>query len=90
MIQDYTTEELRAELERREGPEEKVPEMLSEFNLEELIAHCQEYINGLDPKSNEWLADPEETIYQCAIETLYGDDIWEWIHSKTEENGRNK
>lgn len=64
--------------------------MLSEFNLEELIGCCQEFIESLDPKSDAWLADPEETIYQCAIETLYGDDIWEWIHRKQEEHDRDK
>ena len=83
MIKDLSTEELKAELLRRENEEKASakPKAISDPPFTNLRKMCQDYIDGL---ANDGYVDDDldHYIFETAMTTLYGDDVWKWINGK--------
>lgn len=81
-LQNLSDDVLKAELERRVkiAKENNKPKPLTVIDLKPLSEVCRQYIDDLD--HNGW-ADEDYThfIYETAVETIYGKDIWDWINS---------
>lgn len=54
------------------------PEPLTVINLDNLILICQEYIDTLT-KNGYVKDDFDHYIFECAMETVYGKDIWKYV-----------
>lgn len=72
-----TTEELRAELERREKA--NIPEMIPNpdlTRLKEYLLYAQEFFeeHGREPK------DFEHYVYEKVMEAFYGPSYWSWLN----------
>lgn len=90
MFENVSTQELQAELKRRQAEleqEEKEqaiaekPKQLEIANLDSLRKICQEYIDELDSK--EFVdEDYDNYIYEVALECIFGKDVWKWINKK--------
>ena len=56
-------------------------------DFDKVIKTCERFIDGLDeeiytPKNIDMM---EHYIFEEIIDTLYGEDAWEWINKKIEE-----
>lgn len=70
-LKDFSDEELLAELDRRKKPKFN-PKQISECNFTKLYSETIESIEfGYDIKR----------IWETAVETIYGPDIWEKLNS---------
>ena len=77
-LQDYTRQELEAELERR-NLENKKPVMLEDPDLSNLKAMLQELIDSI--AKDRWLdSDDKQFVYQEAMKTFFGRDVFLWIN----------
>lgn len=82
---NLSTEELQAELERRqqEQKEANKPKMITEgIDLAELVITCQEYIDNLFKGEYFDRDDYQHYIYEEALKALYGKDIFNWINKQ--------
>jgi hypothetical protein len=80
-LQTYTTEELEEELERRKKQKEEIPEPLASVDYSNIYNMCTMYIYDLHQYGEE-SKDFEHYLFECALETIYGKDIWFWINEK--------
>ena len=83
MLRTYDDDELRAELERRERrrlalPRAKADNDINWSNLLECLNEGLEHLerNGYHGK------DFEHYVFECAIETVYGRDVWKWWNER--------
>ena len=83
MFTDVGTEELKAELARREQDAKQVsaPQPREMPNYSQLIAVCHDYIHEL---ATLGYADEDypHYIYEAALTAIYGEDVWKFINSK--------
>lgn len=82
VLQQFSIEELQEELnKRKEIKNLKKPELLEFFDLSKLKSMCQSYINDIDElgHTNE---DTIQYIFECAIETFFGHEVWSYINKK--------
>jgi hypothetical protein len=83
-LSKYSTEELRAEIERRiKGP----PKRKSNPDFSKLISYLEEQVNILASDASVHSPDDEiqTSIFELAGKTLYGEDfvnIWNDLHSR--------
>jgi hypothetical protein len=78
-LEDFSDEDLKSELKRRELLKSKIPERLSKekINLTKTIKCCDDYINSIHNNH----PDPDiEYIFEAALEAIYGEKIWAWIN----------
>jgi hypothetical protein len=79
-INDYTIEELEKIIEDKKRNKAKRPKLNYNPDYAQLISLCIEIMDkidaGIDDKNNI------SYVYETAMETLYGEDVWEWIDSK--------
>ena len=80
-LENISTDELKAELERREkqvGEAEK-PRQLDHQDYGPLRKICQDYIDDLDDLRcvDE---DHSHYIFECAMEAVFGKSVWGWIN----------
>jgi len=62
------------------GDTEK-PTMIETPDLKELKKICQDYINSI--ATDEWVdEDYPHYIYEVAIETLFGKNVWDFINRR--------
>lgn len=81
MLENISTDDLQAELERRKKVHSPKPAQVQIVNLEPLWKLCTAYINDLDEKGyvDE---DHSHYIFEAAMEVFYGKGVWNWINSK--------
>ena len=82
MLENISTEELKAVLYRRQKAEQELlkPKQLKSPNIEPLQKICQEYIDEL--VKDGYVDDNfDHDIYECAMETIFGKDVWKFINS---------
>lgn len=80
-LKNYNTEELQAEIDRRNQSKASTPQPLENLDYTHLTKMCNAYIAdvekyGLDGVIDDW----REYIFEAAIETVYGDNVWKWIN----------
>lgn len=82
-LEQYSAEDLQAELERREKAEREraKPKPLDNPDWASVLKECQWYIDechahGYEPK------DSRHYIYASTIAAIYGPDVWDWINDK--------
>lgn len=83
MIDDISTEDLQAELDRRQKVKQELlkPKQLLLPDIEPLQRTCQDYIDAI-VKDGYVHASLEHYIFECAMETVFGEDVWQFINSK--------
>ena len=83
MLDDFTDEQLQAEVERREeiARQESMPKQLETIVLAPLQQTCQEYINLLSAGGHD-SPDLREDIFEVAVEMFFGKSVWEWIEGQ--------
>ena len=77
-LTEYTEEELENELKLRKN-DNNFPKKLDKYDLKDLEEICKEYLN----KVRKGIVIGNESNYyivECAIETIYGEKIWDWIN----------
>lgn len=83
-IEEIDTDDLRKELERREIEEktQAIPRAVESPDLTALKEICREYIDDLaeDGRADE---DYNEYVFEVAIQTFYGDSVWEWVSARS-------
>ena len=84
-LNDFSTKELEAELERRKQFSKK-PETLDlkEIEWEHVLSYVEEGVSQLDsglglPK------DFENELFETVMEVVYGSDIWQWWNNKVNQ-----
>ena len=79
-LSEFSDDELEAEVERRKRGVK--PKMLQISDISKLIGVCQRYIDDVD--SNDYNEDNDWSnyIYEEAIETFFGKDVWNWINDR--------
>lgn len=62
----------------------EMPQELAKPNLAKLQATVRDYIEylGSGNYSDDGASDYEHCIFEAAVETMYGDQVWNWINSK--------
>ena len=81
-IDEYTTEAIEEELERRKKLQEQreKPTQLESFDLGPLMKIGEEYIEFLMSDDHGEGSEWDHYIYETAVEMLYGKDVWDWIN----------
>jgi hypothetical protein len=83
VIQSFTDDDLKAELERRER-ERAAGAKPRELELQtwgEVQKMCLDYIDEID--KNGWVDDDlEHYIFEGAMSATFGPDVWGWINKK--------
>lgn len=79
-LEEYTDEELRRELrERKEKSiKEGLPLKLENFDFSPLADECEEYLLYIATYRSD-SDQRENNIYELAMETIYGEKVWDWI-----------
>ena len=80
-FEQFTDEQLKAELERREkeAKQKAKPQQLEELNLARLRKICQDYIDEVE--RDAWASeDTRHYIYEIALETVFGEDVFNWVN----------
>ena len=76
--------DLKEELAKREklAKEKAKPKPLSDPNYTDLFQCCEQYINYLHHGNHttNGIYDLKQWIFESAMETIYGPDIWMWIN----------
>jgi hypothetical protein len=78
LLKEATTEELQNEIIKRG---KKIPKSIDNPDFDFLKECCLDYlvtINDSDTCDNE-IEDDKSAIYEAALITIYGKDIWKWI-----------
>jgi hypothetical protein len=77
----YSVDALQAEIERRKNEAPTKPELTGRIELENLLKLCKAYIENLD--LNGYVdEDFEHYIFEAAMQTFYGGDIFKYINAK--------
>jgi hypothetical protein len=60
------------------------PEQLQQFNLDELLLQCEAYLSGIESGElhEDEQSDAHHYIFEAAMKSFYGPDVFEWINSK--------
>jgi hypothetical protein len=58
------------------------PTLLKNIDLEDLENLCQEYLDYIDSEEYCGDSDYDHFIFEKAMETLYGEDIFDYINDK--------
>lgn len=87
-LEDFSTEELRKEIEKRGYEQEKIesmPKPLENPDFSFLSEQCKAHI--LEMTSIDYCedncSDNAHYIYEAAMQAVYGKDIWTWINKQT-------
>lgn len=82
MIEKFTDEQLKDELERRQKKviESGKPVQLDIPDLTDLRNACQEYIDDIAINHNRVDEDWPHWIYEAAMIALYGENVFRWIN----------
>jgi len=75
MLQNYSTEQLEEEILKRKNFKKEKPKLLKNVNVVALRKLCSKYIDFVDSDDNDYAG----YIFEVAMTTFYGDDIWEWV-----------
>lgn len=81
-LKNYTKKELEKELERRQKMELNKPKLLQEMDFKELIEMCKDFLNQIE-KENYYSEELEHYIFEKAIESVFGKNVWEYINTNT-------
>jgi hypothetical protein len=78
----YSDDDLRAELRRREGlAAVSEPKKLLAPNLEKLSYLCTEHLRLIACGTRD--EDMPHYIYEAAMEAFYGKDVWKFVNART-------
>ena len=79
-LKDYTIDELEEEILRRKL---QIPTMIpmGAMNIKNLRNLCSGYVKLLATGNTVNKTNREHTIYETAMETVYGPKIWKWMKS---------
>jgi hypothetical protein len=80
-IKDFSTEELKKELEKRILSKKRPVPIINAAEgsgLDILISYCENYIDALINDDDD-IKDYEHYIYELAMEMIYGKAIWRWL-----------
>lgn len=84
-LSEISSDELRKEIERREIVS-TMPKLrlvpAGDGLMFELQNLCQSYIDSL--AGEKYFKDAENHIFEAAITTFYGADVWDWINERVE------
>ncbi len=82
MLDNISTEVLQKVLDQRRETEQELlkPKQLKSPNIEPLQEICQEYIDELE-KDGYINEDYDHYIFESAMETIFGKDVWKFINS---------
>ncbi len=82
MIKNISTENLQAEIDRRQKVKEKrlIPKLIETPDIKPLQTICQNYTNELI-KNGYVRDDLEHYIFETAMETVFGKNVWQFINS---------
>jgi len=60
------------------------PKELKQPNFSALIAEVQAYIEymGSEDYHEDGASDYEHSVFEAAIEAVYGPDVWKWVNDK--------
>lgn len=58
------------------------PEIQQNIDLLDLKNVCQEYINYINSEEYHEDNDYKHYIYETALETIFGKDVWDFVNSK--------
>jgi hypothetical protein len=79
-MHQFTNKELEDELERRKR-EEKLPKRLRDLDISVLTSCIEEQVKRVSEGDCK-LEDFEHTIFELAMEAMYGVKIWSWWNKR--------
>ncbi len=89
MFDNFTDDQLRNEVKRREEVERKnkVPKIVNNPDFSELQSACQSYINAFTNKDDDgdFIDAPhkfEHYVFENAIEAFFGKNVFDWINEQ--------
>ncbi|GAH32501.1 unnamed protein product, partial [marine sediment metagenome] len=82
-IQEFSDQELKAELSQREEKrcQSNKPQMFTNPNYEKLKALGQEYIDTLFNEGRQ-KKDADYYFLETAMTALFGPGVWDWINER--------
>jgi len=81
-LEDYSIENMEAEIARRKRAKQALPERLPVPNIDKLRDMVDDYIEDIiakDYEDDDW----EHYIYEGTMVAFYGDAIWNWFKERT-------
>ena len=78
-IRNFTSEELKSELERRET--QPMPRPLEQMSFDKVIDRCKHAVEHLYHEGRE-ATDVGRWVFEDAMEAVYGTDIWGWYNEQ--------
>ena len=85
-VRDFTTDQLEEELRRRreEVYRAERPQRVNQIDWNPLAMMIDDYIDNLYNK--KWPGkDLEHYVFETAVNTLYGKDVWPWVRKRVNE-----
>jgi len=79
MLETISTEDLQLEIDRRERGGLAKPKQIENPDIKLLVQRCQDFIDILDRDGCLNSTDPQTLIVECAMETFFGANVWEYI-----------
>lgn len=78
-LQEFTEDELRAELARREVVQQvRKPRRIYEPNWAPVVQLCQQYVDDL--AAGERIdSDTDTYVYEAVLTAIFGDSVWNYI-----------
>jgi hypothetical protein len=76
----FSTEELQAEIEKRNGR----PKPKENINWLKVLEHCQSYIFYIEEYGYSPDTEVHYRLFKLVMEEIYGNNVWHWISDHIE------
>ena len=83
-LKDCSIKDLELALQEKKNDLNEKPQIKDNIDLKNLITLLEAHVGAL--KHGERTKDDKHYIYEEAMQTFYGENIWEWINSTRELN----
>lgn len=80
-----STDEIEAELKRRKEAEKEKPEPINGIFPKGMQDLCEDYVNEVWSKGYEYGADFKHYIFENAVESVFGKDIFEKLNKRNND-----
>lgn len=79
-LQDYSDEQLKAELKKREATPKSIPVKLEKIDFEPVVEMIDRIIERAKSK-RYWDEDYEGYIFEAVVKAIYGESFFDWLNS---------
>lgn len=78
-LMNATIAQLEEAIQRKK--KEEIPKLLDNIDLSKLIKICSDHLHNVANQECSYEYE-QYTIFETAMETLFGDDVWDWYNEQ--------